>query len=125
MKQLIYALAAYFFITGLYLLVAPHEFYNNTPGLTLMGPFNFHFIRDISATFAVAGAGMFWGMRNQNKAVIVFGAAWPFLHSLIHIQVWFGRDFILDFITLFDFVAVLVPGWLALWASARITELDG
>ena len=124
MKKLIYALSAYFLITGLYLLFAPHYFYQNTPGLTLMGPFNFHFIRDISATFVVAGAGLFWGMRNQNKAVIVFGAAWPFLHSLIHIQVWIGRDFILDFITLFDFFAVLVPGWLALWASTRLSEFD-
>lgn len=121
MRKIVYVLACYFLLTGLYLLIAPTHFYNNTPGVSLMGPLNLHFIRDVGFVFLASGGGMYWGVKNAIKSTAMLGASWPFLHALFHIQIWVGmRGFALDFITLADLVGVIIPGLLALYATYKM-----
>lgn len=118
-KVILYFFAAYFFLTGVYIFLAPETFYRLTPGLSDMGPYNFHFVRDISFIFLVSAGAIAYGAARQNKAVIVCGAAWPFLHALFHTQIWAHRGFPFDHIWRVDTVAVILPGLIILWLAVR------
>jgi len=120
MKKLIYFFAAYYLLTGLYILFAPIHFYNNVPGLPAMGPFNMHFIRDVALVFIACSAAIAWGCKHQQRSTAIAGAAWPALHAMFHLQIWAGRDFALDFIAASDFLAVIIPGFVVLWACSKI-----
>lgn len=113
-KLLLMIFAAYFGLTGLYIFLAPETFYQLTPGLADMGPYNFHFIRDVSLTFLVCGLALAYGAWKQLKPVLIFGAAWPFLHALFHLQIWGHRGFPVDHIFVVDAFGVILPGFLAL-----------
>lgn len=116
-KIIFYTFAVYFLLTGLYIFIAPETFYKNTPGLSAMGPYNFHFIRDISFVFLVSGGALLYGARHMLKPVLICGAAWPFMHALFHTQIWVHRGFPFDTIWLVDTIAVIVPGLLVFGAS--------
>lgn len=118
-------LAVYFLGTGLYIFFAPNTFYENTPGLAAMGPFNFHFVRDIALTFLASGGALLFGVIRQNKAALVAGAAWPFMHALFHLQIWVHRGLPFDDIWMFDTAGVVIPGVLALiLATSSKTSAD-
>lgn len=119
MKKIFYLFALYYLLTGFYIFFAPMQFYTNTPGVALMGPYNFHFIRDIAFVFMASSGAMLWGIKHGIKSTAVAGAAWPFLHSLFHLQVWGMRDFALDFITAADFSAVIIPGFIVLYLAVK------
>jgi len=61
--SLLYVLAAYFLLTAVYIFFFPQTFYNQTPGLSAMGPFNSHLIRDVSFAFLVSGSALFYGVQ--------------------------------------------------------------
>lgn len=126
-KAIFYLLGAYFFFTGIYIFASPQEFYDNTPGLAAMGPFNFHFIRDISFVFLASGGAMIYGARKLLRPLLIFAAAWPCMHAIFHTQIWAHRGFPFDDIWLFDLLAVILPGMLAFaialfYRSGRTTE---
>jgi hypothetical protein len=75
---------------GLYMLIAPHEWYASVPGVTATGPFNHHFITDIGFAFAASGVGMMMGFRTGRVAAAfaLAGATWPTLHALFHLWGW-------------------------------------
>ena len=86
-----------------------------------MGPFNLHFIRDVGLVFIACGGAMIWGAKHGIKSTVVAGACWPFLHAVFHVQIWAGmRGFALDLITLADFIAVVIPGFAALFAAFKM-----
>lgn len=115
MRQItLYVLAAYFVLTSAYLFFFPQIFYDSTPGLAEMGPFNFHFIRDVSFAFLVGGATLAYGTKIGRRDVLVIGSAWPFLHSIFHLTIWMHRGFPFDVIWASDFAGVVVPGFLAM-----------
>lgn len=125
MNKILFMLAAYFFLTGLYLLFAPMHFYSNVPGVSSMGPFNLHFIRDVGLVFIASGGAIAYGVQQGVKSTAVAGACWPFLHALFHLQIWAGmRGFAMDFITLSDFVGVIIPGVLALYLAYKVEEAN-
>ncbi len=78
---------------GLYMLVAPHEWYAGVPGVTATGPFNHHFITDIGFAFAASGVGMMMGFREgrTQAAFALAGATWPALHALFHLSEWISN----------------------------------
>lgn len=124
MQKIIMGLSLYFFLTGCYVLFAPLHFYQNVPGVAAMGPFNLHFIRDVGLVFIASGGAMAWGIKTQIKSTLIAGAAWPFLHAVFHIQIWAGmRGFAMDFVTLSDFVAVIVPGLAALYGALKMERI--
>ena len=120
MRKLIYLFAGYYLLTGLYILFAPVHFYNNVPGLVAMGPYNMHFIRDVALVFIACSGAIAWGCRYQIRSTAIAGAVWPALHALFHIQIWVGRDFAVDLIAASDFIAVIIPGFICLWACSQI-----
>jgi len=121
MRQLIlFGVGAYYLLTALYMFVAPQAFYDGTPGVAMMGPFNVHFIRDAALAFLVSGSGLVWGAAKHDRSVAVFGAAWPCLHALFHIWLWAARGVPFDFVALVNLVGIQLPAWLALCAALRI-----
>ena len=106
--------------TGIYMFVLPQPFYDNTPGVDTMGPFNVHFIRDAALAFFASGIAMLWGALKQVRSVAVCGASWPLLHAIFHIQIWIARGTPLDSIAGFNFVAIVVPALLAAWAALTL-----
>jgi len=75
----IYLLGFYFFATAIYIFIFPQTFYDNTPGLAAMGPFNSHFIRDVAFAFFVSGLGLIYGSRRGQRDILIIAASWPFL----------------------------------------------
>ena len=119
MRYIGIGLAVYFLLTGIYILVLPEVFFRNTPGLSAMGPFNMHFIRDVALTFLVSGGAMLWGALKRNRTALICGAAWPFLHALYHCVIWVHRGLPFDFIWAVDVGAVIIPGFAALFIALR------
>ena len=120
MPKLIYFFAGYYFLTGLYILLAPMHFYNNVPGLAAMGPYNMHFIRDVALVFIASSIAIGWGCKHQIRSTALAGAAWPAMHAVFHLQIWASRNFALDFIATSDFLAVIIPGFVVLWTCSQI-----
>jgi len=85
-------------VNGLFMLIAPAEWYASVPGVTATGPFNPHFILDIGMAFVASGAGLLLGARRNAYAAIFAcaGATWPALHALIHIDGWLMHGFPAD-----------------------------
>jgi hypothetical protein len=106
--------------TGIYMFVVPQTFYDRTPGVEMMGPFNVHFIRDAALAFLASGIAMVWGAVTRNRGVAFAGAAWPLLHALFHIQIWIVRGTPFDFVAGFNFLAVIAPALLAASAASRL-----
>lgn len=103
-------------LTGLFILAMPETFYALVPGLSAMGPFNSHFVRDVGLAFLASGALLGWGARTGAAAVALAGVLWPLLHAVFHVQVWSHRGFPFDGIFAFDLAAVILPPFLALLA---------
>ena len=110
MKDVVlWALVAYYLLTGLYLIVLPLTFYETAPGVVDTGPYNMHFVRDVGFAFTVSALGIAYGMRRANKPLVVFGSAWLALHGLFHLILWLIHDNRLATTALVDLVLVVVP----------------
>ena len=64
MRVLLIALGFAHLLTGPVVFFAPHFFYDTVPGLSMMGPVNFHFIRDVGIAFAASGGAVVYGVRS-------------------------------------------------------------
>ena len=95
-------------------------FYQTIPGLEVMGPFNQHFIRDVGLAFVASGAAMLWGTWTCNRGVVIAGAMWPAMHGAFHMSIQIGRGLPGDLIMWFDFLAVIAPAFLALFAAVEL-----
>ena len=119
-RALLIGLGAIWCSTGLYVFIAPEAFYQNTPGLSLMGPYNGHFIRDVGLAFLASGGATTYGALRGERRLALGGVAWPFLHALFHLQIWGHRGFPFDAIFAFDVVAVITPAMLATALALRL-----
>lgn len=104
-----------YIINALVMWFAPHFWYESVPGITMMGPFNLHFIRDIGLVYLVGGAGLIYGIRNPGIAV--FAAIWPAFHAVYHIFIFFGRGAPIDIISTTNLLLIQIPAWASLWAA--------
>ncbi len=120
MRTTMLVLAIYFLIMAIYIWFLPQTFYDNTPGLSAMGPFNLHFIRDVALVFLASGGAIVYGWRQRNQVALVCGAMWPFLHALFHVQIWGHRGFPFDYIWAVDLVGVVLPGVVAMFIAVRL-----
>lgn len=119
------ALALAWSMTGLFIFAQPETFYELVPGLSAMGPFNSHFVRDVGLAFLASGALLGWGTRMGTPAIALAGVLWPLLHAFFHVQVWGHRGFPFDGIFAFDLAAVIVPPFLALLAVRALAGKEG
>ncbi len=73
-------------VNGLLMPAAPAAWYAAVPGVIDTGPFNAHFVRDISAAYFVAGAALTWfAMKPAARSAAQAGAAFLALHAAIHL----------------------------------------
>lgn len=72
---------------GLFMLIAPADWYLAVPGVTDTGSFNQHFIRDIGLIFILLGGAFLLGAIRIEIRALLWGAAavWLTGHALFHI----------------------------------------
>ena len=119
MRRILQVLGTLHLVTGIYIFAAPQRFYDLTPGLEMMGPFNVHFIRDVGLVFLASGGAMLFGALRDSRHAAISGAVWPALHGLFHLQIWLARGVPFDSVAGFNWSTVIVPGFLGLIAAWR------
>ena len=103
---------------ALAMLFAARPWYGAVPGVTLTGPFNAHFVRDIGAAYLVAALALAWRVVRPATAhgAVVAGAGFLALHALIHVaDELSGPDAIAGFTR--DAAGVFLPAVLAAWIA--------
>lgn len=72
---------------GIFMLVAPADWYFAIPGVTTTGPFNQHFLRDIGLIFLFVGTAFLTGVASPKYRAIAWAAPtlWLGGHALFHI----------------------------------------
>ena len=109
---------------GVFMLVAPNDWYLAVPGVTSTGPFNQHFLRDIGMAFLVRGGAFLLGAARPQFRVVLWAAAsiWLLGHALFH--PWEVAVDICSFTVIpRDFPAVTLPAIIAailtVWAIGQ------
>ena len=125
MRQIVQIIAAIYLLHGLYMLVSPFVWYENTPGVSMLGPYNTHFVRDVGLVYIVTAIGIIWGARPRNANLLLFASVWPALHAIYHAWMWIGRDFALDLVALVNLVGIQIPAWLMLYVAMRMRRSEG
>lgn len=122
MWRVILIIMAIFYIGSAALMwFAPQYWYDSTPGVAMMGPFNLHFIRDIALVFLVSGGALLWGYAKHDKTAMIFGVLWPCLHAVFHIWIWVTmRGMPFDQIAAVNLFGIQFPAWLALIAAIKV-----
>ena len=110
--NLIWALVVFYLFTGIYLAALPHHFYHNAPGVTDTGPYNSHFIRDVGFAFTLSALAIAYGVRNELKPLVLFGASWLVTHGIFHLVLWLGHHAHFSPVALTDLAVVVLPAML-------------
>ena len=119
-RIILIVLAIFFIGSAAVMWFAPQWWYDATPGVAMMGPFNLHFIRDVALAFLVSGGAMAWGYFKHDKTAMVFGALWPCLHAVFHIWIWVTmRGMPFDQIAAVNLFGIQMPAWLGLVAAFK------
>ena len=124
MRLILYFFAVVYVANAFWIFFFPHHFYESIPGLSLMGPFSMHFIRDVGLTFLATGVAIGWGAWKLNRPVAIAGASWHALHGLFHLQIWFKRGIPFDFIAFVDFMLVIIPSAVVILAAVRLKSAE-
>ena len=104
---------------GLAMLFAGRWWYGVVPGVTMTGPYNPHFVKDIGAAYLVVGAALVW--RAVRPGPGAFGAtaaaaAFLVLHALIHVSdAAMGGHALADLVR--DLGGIFAPAALAVWLA--------
>jgi len=117
MRWLIWVLDVLLVVNGAVMVAAPAWWYGIIPGVEDIGPLNLHFVRDIGAAYAVAGAGLLWfALRPPARPGAQAGAAFLALHAAVHLwDAAAGREHVHQLLV--DTPTVLLPAALALWIA--------
>jgi hypothetical protein len=107
--MVMWALVAFYLLTGLYVAVLPHDFYVNAPGVQETGHYNMHFVRDVGFAFLVSALAIGYGLYAKDKNVMVFGSSWLLIHGLFHLTLWIVHGMQMDGAAIVDAVLVSIP----------------
>lgn len=119
-KIILSTIAVIYGVNALIMWFAPEFWYETTPGVAMMGPFNLHFVRDIALIYLLAAAAFVWAVRENNQTAGYVGAAWPCMHALFHLQIWMARGFPFDEISATNLVGIQIPAWVALYLISQM-----
>lgn len=125
MRLMLVLLGLFHLGNGLFMVVAPGQWYAAVPGVVETGPMNHHFIVDIGLAFTASGTGMIAGSRGGAvaSAIALAGATWPALHALFHLWEWIANGIPQNpRIMASDAIAVMLVSFLGFalaWARAR------
>ena len=70
MKIVVFALAGWFGLVAVWLLISPLGFYTTVPGVADSGPLNLHFARDVGLAFLVSAVALFVGAQQGNRVTL-------------------------------------------------------
>ena len=72
---------------GLFMLIAPDRWYHTIPTVSLTGPLNTHFIRDIGGAYLASAVALMWGMWRPSDAAptTLLAALFLMLHAGVHL----------------------------------------
>jgi hypothetical protein len=117
---LLWGLAAFYLITGLFIAIMPFGFYEIGPGVADTGPYNMHFLRDVGFAFTVSALGLGYGLHRRLKPLVVFGTAWLTLHGLFHLTLWLIHPSATG--TVNDLALVVLPAALTTYLALTYNE---
>ena len=117
-----WALVAYYLITGLFIAGAPLTFYETGPGVAETGPYNMHFLRDVGFAFTVSALGLAYGLFYRLKPLVIFGTAWLAMHGLFHLVLWFLHAAPASAGALTDLVLVVLPAGVVTYLAVTYNE---
>lgn len=71
---------------GFFMLASPDAWYFAVPGVTMTGPFNQHFVRDIGLVYLLAGAAFLTGVAKPRYRLRLWAlpTLWLSGHALFH-----------------------------------------
>lgn len=107
--MILWALVAFYLLTGLIISVAPEFFYATGPGVAATGPYNMHFLRDVGFAFTLSALGLAYGLRYEIKPLVLFGASWLVVHGIFHFVLWLLHDQPGSSNALLDVALVVLP----------------
>ena len=89
-RLLLLVVGLYHALNALAMLLFPREWAAAVVHLDSPTPLHLHFIADIGMAFLASGAAMIWSARRGMAFApwAIAGAAWPALHSSIHLYGW-------------------------------------
>ena len=108
-NRLLWALVAFYLITGLFISFAPFTFYQTGPGVSDTGPYNMHFLRDVGFAFTISAMGLAYGLWHRLKPLVLFGSAWLVVHGLFHLTLWVLHSHRTSTAALIDLAIVVAP----------------
>ncbi len=121
----LWALVAYYLITGLFISIAPLTFYETGPGVSDTGPYNMHFLLDVGFAFTISALGVAYGIYRDLKPLVIFGSAWLVVHGVFHLVLWFLHTDPGSEAAITDLVLVVLPAALLAYLAATYTGLKG
>jgi len=119
---LLWGLAVFYLVTGLYIAAVPFVFYETGPGVSDTGPFNMHFLRDVGFAFLVSSLGIAYGLVLRLKPLIVFGTAWLAMHGLFHLILLIVHSNLASEAGLVDVGIVVLPAALVSYLAITYKE---
>ena len=81
-------------------------------------------MRDIALAFGMSAGALSYGALAHDRTAAICGAAWPALHALFHIWIWFARGLPFDQIALVNLAGIQIPAWLAFTAALSLTRKE-
>lgn len=117
LRQILLLVALLNVLTGVTIFFAPQFFYDTVPGVSMMGPFNLHFIRDAGLAYFGGGVLLAVGWRRREYAFALGGACWPALHAVFHIQMWLARGAPADLVAATNLMGIQLSAWAAVFAA--------
>lgn len=125
MKIVVFALAGWFGLVAVWLLISPLGFYTTVPGVADSGPLNLHFARDVGLAFSVSALALFVGAQQGNRSLSVLGAGFPVLHGVLHLAEWLAHGGHAHRSLVSELSGTLLPGLLALGAALALSATKG
>lgn len=119
-RTLLFIVAGYAVLIAGYIWFLPQAFYDNTPGVAMMGPLSLHFMRDVSLAFLSGGVILIWGALRHDQRLALAGSLWLAFHAIYHVGIWINRGLPFDIIFASDFAGVIIPAAVAVWAARRL-----
>ncbi|KPD10485.1 MULTISPECIES: hypothetical protein [Rhodobacterales] len=119
-KTVLIAVGGLSLVTAAYIWTATNHWYDSIPGVSLTGPLNFHFAKDVALAYLASGAALVWAGVKHDRSAGLCGALWLVFHAVFHIWIWIHRGSPMDVVALTNLTGIQLPAFLAMWAAISV-----
>ncbi|MEQ8246641.1 MAG: hypothetical protein RID42_03080 [Alphaproteobacteria bacterium] len=125
MRILLALLAVYWGFNGVFMLMAPAEWYAATPGADETGALNPHFVQDTGIGFLAAAAALALAVvpRRVSLSLVVVAAVFLGGHAFLHLWDLLAHHASLS-LTLVIVATVVLPAALGMWPLFRARTVE-